>query len=313
MSGPVGAVDADPTAAQAPALEPVLEIRESRTASVGGSQVRRALPQRGRRTVGAWCFVDHFGPEEAAGGPGMQVGPHPHIGLQTVTWLLEGEVVHRDSLGSEQLIAPGALNLMTAGQGVVHSEESPPGRSSGMHGIQLWVAQPEETRFGAPAFEHHRELPAVELGSATGTVIVGSFGGATSPARTDTPLVGVDVALHDGAVAVPLDRSFEYALVPVEGSVGVDDETVRPGSLAYLGGGRDELSVSGDGRFLLLGGVPFGERLLMFWNFVGRTRAEIDDAYEDWAAGRERFGPVATTLPRIESPRPPWSTGRSEP
>ena len=290
-------------------LEPVLEIRESRTAKVGGSQVRRALPQRGRRTVGAWCFVDHFGPEDDGGGPGMQVGPHPHIGLQTVTWLLEGEVLHRDSLGSEQLIAPGQLNLMTAGQGVAHAEESPAAYRGGMHGIQLWVAQPEETRFGAPAFEHHRELPTVELGSATGTVIVGSFAGATSPARSDTPLVGVDVVLRDGTVALPLEPSFEYALVVIEGEVGLDGETVRPGSLVYLGGGRDELAARGDARCLVLGGEPFGERLLMFWNFVGRTRAEIDDAYDDWSAGRERFGPVATALPRIESPRPPWSTG----
>ena len=309
MSGPVGAVDTTET--QPAELTPVLEITESRAATVGTATVRRALPRRGRRTVGAWCFVDHFGPGDE-GGPGMQVGPHPHIGLQTVTWLLDGEVVHHDSLGSEQLIRPGQLNLMTAGQGVVHSEESPaPRPGSRMHGVQLWVAQPEETRFGTPDFEHHAELPRVDLGDAVATVLVGSLADATSPARTDTPLVGVDLVLREGAVVVPLDRSFEHALVVVEGAVTVDDRSIEPGALAYLGGGRDELAVSATegARCLLIGGEPFGERLLMFWNFVGRTRAEIDDAYDDWTAGRERFGPVASALSRIESPRPPWSPG----
>jgi quercetin 2,3-dioxygenase len=133
--------------------------------------VRRLLPQRQRRMVGAWCFVDHFGPEDVSGRPGMQVAPHPHTGLQTVTWLVDGEIVHRDSLGSDQPIRPGQLNLMSSGHGISHSEMSPPEHPPGMHGLQLWVALPEEERHGEPRFEHHAELPVLHDGNAALTVL----------------------------------------------------------------------------------------------------------------------------------------------
>jgi quercetin 2,3-dioxygenase len=309
MSGPVSAVDARPDLGErTPAGAPTLELSAAREATVGTTTVRRALPKRGRRTVGAWCFADHFGPTGPADPTGMQIGPHPHIGLATVTWLLDGTVVHRDSLGSEQLIRPDELNLMTAGRGVVHSEETPPGHRGSLHGLQLWVAQPDATRHGAPAFEHHGELPLVELGAARVTVLVGSFDGHASPARADTPLVGLDVALQSGTTVLPLHQGYEHALVVSEGAVAVVDHTVAPGVLGYLGRGRDELPLTArePARVLLLGGEPFGEPVLMWWNFVARTRDEMDAAYQAWASGDDRFGPVASSLARIPAPRPPW-------
>jgi quercetin 2,3-dioxygenase len=309
VSGPVTPTDAPPEtslAAPAPAGA-VLEVLESRSAEVGGLPVRRALPRRQRRTVGAWCFADHFGPADVAAAS-MQVGPHPHMGLQTVTWVLGGEVLHRDSLGSEQLIRPGQLNLMTAGRGVAHAEETPARATGGLHGIQLWVAQPEATRSGDAAFEHHPSLPQAEFGGLVATVLVGELAGARSPARTDTPLVGVDLAVA-GEGTLPLDRSFEHGIVVAQGGLEVDGQVIRPGVLAYLGQGRDELRLGGTSgtRALLLGGVPFGETILMWWNFVGRSREELDEAYRDWEGGDERFGEVRSSLSRIGAPRPAWT------
>lgn len=308
MSGPVTYQDASP-ADTAPATDsgPTLDVLPSRNADVAGLGVRRALPRRSRRTVGPWCFADHFGPTLPSPGVAMRIGPHPHIGLQTVTWLLEGEALHTDSLGSEQLIRPGQLNLMTAGRGVAHAEESP--LSSSMHGVQLWVAQPEATRNGAADFEHHAELPDVDLGAFHLTVMIGGVAGVTSPARAETPMVGVDVASDGGRTIVPLERGFEHAIIVVAGAVEIHGEIIQPGSLAYLGTGREELpiSVAEPSRALLIGGRPFGEEILMWWNFVARTRDEIDEAYRDWDAHSDRFGDVASDLARIPAPVPVWA------
>ena len=289
---------------------PTVEIMPGRASEVGGVAVRRVLPKRTRRTVGPWCFVDHF----SAGPLDMQVGPHPHIGLQTVTWLVEGELVHHDSLGSEQVIRPGQLNLMTAGRGVAHAEEPRAGGAAGFQGLQLWVAQPDATRHGDPAFEHHAELPRVDLASGVATVLVGELAGARSPARRDTDHVGAELDLRAGTTVVPLRPADEHALVVVEGAVRVggpgDAGTiVTPGHLAYLGLGRDELAVAADGpaRALLVGGVPFPGPVLMWWNFVARTHDEVDAARADWEAGTDRFAPVDTSLARIPAPRTPWS------
>ena len=285
-----------------------VDVLPSRQAEVGGHQVRRALPQRTRRTVGAWCFADHVGPIPADGDP-LGIGPHPHTGLQTVTWLIEGELLHRDSLGSEQTIQPGQLNLMTAGRGVSHAEEPTDEHRSALHGIQLWVAQPEATRHGGAAFEHHAALPQTEFGSAVATVLVGALDGTASPARTDTPLVGADLRLRPGSAELPLDATFEHALVVLEGSVVVTGQMVVPGNLAYLGIGRPEVVLtSPDGaRLLLLGGVPFESPVVMWWNFVGRSRREMVEATEEWNAGEERFGVTGSPLARIPAPSPPWS------
>lgn len=311
MSGPVTPAD-DP--ADSRPVQPErdgVEVTESRAARVGELPIRRALPRRERRTVGAWCFVDHMGPV-TLDERGLGIAPHPHIGLQTVTWLLEGEALHRDSLGTEQLITPGQLNLMTAGHGVSHSEEGT-GRSGGVvHGAQLWVAQPSRTRDGAPAFEHHAELPQVELEHGTGTVLVGVLAGATSPARRDTDHFGVDLDLRPGTNTVELRPEHEHALVVLTGRIRTDGKLVEPGHLGYLGVGRDALTVDcrEPARLLLIGGAPFAEQVLMWWNFVARTRDEMIKAHADWTAQAERFGLVASDLARIEVAPPPWNEPR---
>jgi redox-sensitive bicupin YhaK (pirin superfamily) len=287
---------------------PVLEVTESHVATVGALSVRRALPRRARRTVGAWCFADHMGPAQVTEGGGVDIGPHPHIGLQTVTWLLDGEILHRDSLGSEQVIRPGQLNLMTAGHGVAHAEESTGQYRGTLHGIQLWVAQPETTRHEPPAFEHHAELPAVELDHGDAVVIVGDLSGVTSPARRDTDHFGAQLTLLPGTSTVPLRPTSEHAVVVFDGAAEVDGTPVGPGHLAYLGDGRDELSLTATDRTraLLIGGVPFPDPVLMWWNFVARTRDEVTAAWRQWQDEDERFGTVDSRLARFPAAPPPW-------
>jgi redox-sensitive bicupin YhaK (pirin superfamily) len=308
VSGPVSADDVGTAPEVSRATERDVQLEPGRRTTVGDLSVRRVLPQRPRRTVGAWCFADHMGPVPVSEQRGVDIGPHPHMGLQTVTWLVSGELLHRDSLGSEQVVRAGQLNLMTAGRGVAHSEENT-GRFQGeLQGIQLWVAQPEATRQGAAAFEHHPELPLVELGGLRGTVLVGTFAGQESPARHDTDHMGADLVLDPPGTVLPLRPECEYALIVLEGSVTVGGKVAEPGLLAYLGEGWDEcrLDVGAPARALLLGGVPFPEPLLMWWNFVARTRDEVSEARRQWSAGNERFGVVRSPLARIEVGPPPW-------
>jgi quercetin 2,3-dioxygenase len=316
MTGPVAESDVR-AVVQAPAAPAPggIDLIPSHLTDVAGLPVRRALPRRPRRTVGAWCFLDHMGPIDVNQNVRMQVGPHPHLGLQTVTWLISGEILHRDNLGSEQIIRPGQLNLMTAGKGVSHAEESTESYQGEVQGVQLWVAQPEATRHGSAAFEHHGELPHFQLEQGVGTVLVGSFGDATSPARHDTEHVGVDLDLQAGTSVLPLTTGFEYGIVVLEGAVRVGTQMIEPGNLAYLGLGRDELSLetAGPARAMLIGGVPFPEPLLMWWNFVGRTQEEITQAYQQWQAGDDRFGTVASPLARIPARPPVWLNGPALP
>jgi redox-sensitive bicupin YhaK (pirin superfamily) len=316
MSGPVRNDDVRPVdvASRAPTrTAPTVAITESRSAQVGAHRVRRALPRRERRTVGAWCFVDHMGPATVADPDTMGIGPHPHTGLQTVTWLLSGELRHRDSLGSDQVIRPGQLNLMTAGNGVAHAEEAN-GYRGEFQGVQLWVAQPEATRHGEPAFEHHAELPRFDLDHGEATVLVGAAGGASSAARRDTDHLGIDLVLVAGTSVVALDPAHEHALVVLEGAVwvgGVSDGTVvEPGHLAYLGTDRDELALTArePARALLIGGTPFESPVVMWWNFVARSQDEVSAAQQAWNADDGRFGTVDSSLVRIAAPTPPWRT-----
>src|SRR6266568_2103163 len=197
-----------------PPSQPVLEMTAAREVDLGeGTRVRRLLPKRQRSTIGAWCFVDHFGPQDVSQGRGMFVPPHPHIGLQTVTWLLEGEVLHRDTLGNEQPIHPGQLNLMTAGIGIAHAEESPPEHPPVMHGVQLWVALPERSSSVDPAFDHIPELPVAGIPGARITIIVGDLLGERSPARTYSDLMGAEVELHGQSTQLPLRTEYEYGLI----------------------------------------------------------------------------------------------------
>ncbi|WP_080419326.1 pirin family protein [Burkholderia ubonensis] len=285
----------------------------ARAAEVGALPIHRALPNRQRKTVGAWCFLDHAGPVALSGDTGMHVGPHPHIGLQTFTWMIEGSVLHRDSLGYEQVIRPGEVNLMTAGRGIAHTEDTedallPGGR---FHAVQLWIALPDAHRDRAHAFENYRNLPVHRDGGFTITVLAGAAFDRVSPAQVYSPLVGLDFA-SDGAarLAMPLDPAFEYAVFALTGDVAVDGAALEPNVLLYLGAGRDrlELTTEAAARFIVLGGAPFEEDLLIWWNFVARNPAEMVAAADAWNAQRG-FGDVhGETASRMEAPAlpPAW-------
>jgi quercetin 2,3-dioxygenase len=275
----------------------VSELLHGATVALGGPRgmaVTRTLPSKGRRLVGAWGFLDAYGPDDLAGTPGMRVGPHPHIGLQTVSWLVQGEILHRDSLGNLQEIRPGQLNLMTAGRGISHSEETPVDNSGVLQGVQLWVALPATARTMAPAFAHHPDLPIVTFGGLTATVLVGELGDAASPAAIHTPLVGAEISMAAGASGVvPLRADFEYAALTMDGAATIDGHDLKPGPLLYLGEGRTSTVIEAGlaSRVLLLGGEPFEESLVMWWNFVGRSHAEIVSARAEWESG-SAFGEV---------------------
>ena len=299
-----------------PADGPVVELLGPRKVFLGRTQqVRRLLPHKVHRMVGAWCFVDHYGPDDVRGAPGMWVPPHPHTGLQTVSWLFDGRILHRDSVGSEALVRPGELNIMTAGHGIAHSEESYDKDAHPLvHGAQLWVALPEEARDTAgPRFDRYADLPVLELFGARGTVMVGEVAGVVSPAPAYTPLVGADLTVSMTA-SIPLTEGFEYAVLVVDGSIEVEHQRAGFGELVYLGTGRAEVRLTGPGRVLLLGGEPFAESIVMWWNFIGRDHAEIVAMRKDWNDGLTggptgRFGVVhgfdgdpltAPELPRLE-------------
>ena len=297
------------------APRPVHEVFAGQQVLLGEStMVRRLLPNLGRRLVGAWCFVDHYGPDDIADVPGMQVPPHPHMGLQTVSWLLSGSVHHRDSLGSDQLIHPGELGLMTAGTAITHAEQSPIPHPAVLHGVQLWVALPSDALSVAPAWEHHVDLPVLHDHGALVTVLMGSLAEASSPGHAHTPLVGADIDLAAGGeVLLALEPEFEHAVLVMSGAVELDDTTLAPGAMAYLGCARRDLRLAAPGgaRMLLLGGVPFEEQIVMWWNFVGRSNDDIVAARADWMAG-ERFGDVAG-FDGYRLPAPPLPPGRLKP
>ena len=262
------------------------------------TEVMRALPDRQVRMIGAWCFLDHYGPEDLGDRPGMQVWAHPHTGLQTVSWLLEGAVEHRDSLGSQALVRPGELNLMTAGRGIVHSELSRPDRPPRLHGVQLWVALPDGVRDGPPDFAAYANLPdlfAAPADGVRGTVLLGELNRVRSPAEVHTPIGGADLVLGAGrSVALDLDPGWEHGIFVVEGEVTVNDTEVGLDQLLYLAPGRTGLALRTEAgaRVLLLGGEPFAEEIVMWWNFIGRSHGEVVGYREAWAARDPRFPPV---------------------
>lgn len=275
-----------------------VEILESRDVPLGGPRamrVRRTLPQRQRSLIGAWCFADHYGPEDVRARPGMDVPPHPHTGLQTVSWLFAGEIEHRDSGGVHALVHPGELNLMTAGDGICHSEVSTPATTI-LHGVQLWVALPDSARRTTRGFEHYSPQPVTSSGAVL-TVFLGSLAGQTSPVHTYTPLLGAQVELSVGAsVQLDVDPAFEHGLIVDRGAVAMSGAAVRAAELAYQGPGAHTLILTNTGtepvRAVLLGGEPFTEELLMWWNFVGRSHQEIVEFREQWQARSPRFGTV---------------------
>jgi redox-sensitive bicupin YhaK (pirin superfamily) len=264
-----------------------VDLLEPREVPLGGPRaltVRRTLPQKKRSLIGAWCFVDSYGPDPVKGRGAMDVPPHPHTGLQTVSWLYAGEIEHRDSAGSFALVEPGAVNLMTAGAGIQHSEVSTDTTTT-LHGVQLWVALPDTSRHVAPFFEHFEPTPIAHQ-DATLRVFVGELLGQSSPVTAFTRLVGAQLDLPAGGrVTIPVDPAFEHGLLVDAGSPTLQGVTVPTAQLGFVPAGAAELTVEAGSsplRALLIGGEPLGERILMWWNFVGRTHEEVVAYREQW-------------------------------
>lgn len=284
----------------------VLEPRDVPLGGVRGMNVLRLLPHRNLPTIGAWCFLDRFGPAETR----MRVEPHPHIGLQTVTWPLVGEIRHRDALGSDVDLRRGQLNLMTAGNGISHSEYSVGDDPVPLDALQFWVVLPETARHGAGGFEQHTELPGARLPALDGpdaaaTVVLGEFAGITSPATVHTPIVGAEIVVAAGStVRLPLHTGWEHGVMLVEGDAVVAQHPMELNDMLYLGDERDAVEVSSaNGALLfLLGGEPFESEIVMWWNFAGRTHEEIVEARDDWEAASDRFGTVEGHDVRIPAP-----------
>ncbi len=257
---------------------------------IGDFTVRRVLPSSERRAVGPFVFFDHMGPAELPPGKGIQVRPHPHIGLATVTYLFDGEIMHRDSLGYVQAIAPGAVNLMTAGRGIVHSERAGADldRHSRLHGIQTWMALPSDQEETAPDFTHYPadRLPEVGVGEARIRLIIGEAYGARSPVKVLSPMLYLDCRLPAGSVLTLPSGAAELACYVVLGQVLIADEAYGAGVMAVVSpGAQPELHAATDSRVMVLGGMPLGRRF-MWWNFVSSSRERIEAASREWAEGR---------------------------
>jgi len=289
-----------------------MEVLTPRDVPLGGLRamtVRRTLPQRQRSLIGAWCFVDHYGPDEVPRSGGMVVPPHPHTGLQTVSWLFTGEIEHRDSAGHHAMVRPGEVNLMTAGRGISHSEYSTPATTT-LHGAQLWLALPGGARQVDPSFEHHAPWPVTGEGWET-RVFLGSLLGSTSPVATYTPLLGAELTLAAGTtLAVPVDPTYELGVLVDTGAVRVDGKPLAKDELGFVEPGADtlELTAEEDARLLLLGGPPFGERIVMWWNFIGREHEEVAVYRAQWEAlledgSQDRFAlPADDPLEALHAP-----------
>ena len=281
------------------AVAKTVEVLEPRDVPLGGPRamtVRRTLPQRRRSLIGAWCFLDSYGPDDVGASGGMRVPGHPHTGLATVTWLFEGEVEHRDTVGTRRIIRAGEVNLMTAGRGIAHSEYSTP-ETATLSGAQLWLALPDADRSGDRRFENYA-APLVRLGPASVRVFLGDLIGERSPVQTSTRVVGAELLLPAGATLdVPVDATFEHGVLVDRGSVLVEGVGGRQGRLLHLGQGQDVIRLeAGDegARLLLIGGEPLAEPIVMWWNFVGRSHDEIvafRTEWQDQLARHERHEP----------------------
>ncbi|WP_033294618.1 pirin family protein [Amycolatopsis jejuensis] len=281
-----------------PAAPGRVEVLGARSVPLGGPRampVHRTLPQRPRSLIGAWCFADHYGPVDPAESGGMSVGPHPHTGLQTVSWLFAGEIEHRDSLGSHAMVRPGELNLMTGGHGICHEEVSTP-ETTLLHGVQLWVALPDEHRHADRDFQHYVP-PVTALDGATARVFLGTLAGETSPVRTFTPLLGAEIVLEPGSqTRLEVDPEFEHGVLLDTGTITFEGTPLETAQLGYRGTGARTIDLRNPGsapaRVILLGGPPFGEEILMWWNFVARSHDEIVEFREAWEAESAQFGAI---------------------
>ena len=271
------------------ATEHQFETFPGRDIALGPLTVTRVLPVKGKRLVGPWCFLDRFGPLTFENPSPMDVGAHPHMGLQTVTWLHDGELVHYDSLGHESLLRPGGVNVMTSGAAIAHAERTPLKNSGRLSGVQLWVALPDRGREMSALFQHVERVPLNEQRGGIVQMFAGSLGSLRSPATHHAGIFGGDVQVHPGAALdVPLEVAYEYAALVLNGDCSLEGQPLQERVLYYLGANRSGVcftSRSG-GRLLLIGGPPFPEKILMWWNFVARTPQEIADA-------RDRLGGAA--------------------
>ena len=278
-----------------------LEIIEPREVPLGGLRamsVRRTLPSRERSLIGAWCFLDHYGPDDLAVSEPMVVPPHPHTGLSTVSWLFTGEIDHNDSAGNRATVRPGELNLMTAGRGISHSEYSTP-KTPILHGCQLWLALPEDARETAPRFEAYVPMPMSGDGWEA-RVFLGALAGSTSPVATHTPLLGAEILLKAGASATfDVDPRFEHGVLVDTGAVWIEGEELRAHQLGYREPGASSLTLQATepARLLLLGGPPFGEQIVMWWNFIGRSHEDIVEYRAEWESLLDTGASARFTLP----------------
>jgi redox-sensitive bicupin YhaK (pirin superfamily) len=294
------------------------EVLHPREVPLGGPRairVQRTLPQRRRSLIGAWCFIDHYGPVTVS----MDVPPHPHTGLQTVSWLFSGAVEHRDSAGVQAMVRPGELNLMTAGAGICHSEVSVESRADAvLHGAQLWVALPDSDRDTGRDFAHYAPTP-IALPGAVARVFLGELASSRSPVHTFTPLLGAQLDLDANAlVDLDVDPTFEHGVLCDVGAVHMGGTALAVADLGYQGPGSSTLRLHNMGdqpaRVLLLGGVPFTEELVMWWNFVGRSHDDIVSYRQLWQAADERFGDVPGYRGAVARlPAPPLPTTRLRP
>ncbi len=299
---------------------PGAEVLHPREVPLGGPRairVRRTLPQRQRSLIGAWCFIDHYGPASMS----MDVPPHPHTGLQTASWLFSGEVEHRDSAGVHAMVRPGELNLMTAGAGICHSEVSiEPRAGTVLHGAQLWVALPDSDRNAGRDFVHYVPAP-IPLPGAVARVFLGELAGSRSPVQTFTPLLGAQIDLEvDARLDIDVDPVFEHGVLCDLGTVHLGGTALAVADLGYQSPGNSVLHLRNvddrPARVLVLGGAPFTEELLMWWNFVGRTHDEIVRHRQLWEDADDRFGAVAGyrgSVTRLPAPPLPTTLLRPRP
>lgn len=276
----------------------------------GGFVVRRLLPSAVKQAVGPFIFFDHFGPIDVAPDANHDVRPHPHIGLATVTYLFEGAIDHRDSIGSYQRIEPGAINWMTAGRGIVHSERTPQdlaGQPHRTHGLQLWAALPKAHEEDEPSFTHtpQADIPVVALDGAVVKVLIGTAFGQTSPVRTYMQTLYLDVALQAGRTLRLEGLPAEAAIYPVSGEVLVDGVALVPHTMALLEEGKVPVVTAGGGpvQFVVIGGEPLDGHRFLFWNFVSSSKERLSQAADDWSA--QRMGQVPGETEFIPLPKAP--------
>ncbi|XXQ68293.1 pirin family protein [Neisseriaceae bacterium B1] len=288
-----------------------IQILDAYIKDVGGIPIHRVLPQKGKRNIGAWCFLDHAGPTRFGDDErGMQVGAHPHTRLQTFTWMIDGEVRHKDSLGNETTIRAGEVNLMTAGDGISHTEQTP-ANCKILHAVQLWIALPENQTI-EPSFHHYPDLPKWHDEHAAYVLTTGTFADNTAPTLQYSPIVGVDVKTETASAwMLPLNCEFEYGVFVISGSLKMGEHTVQPEQLLYVPQGADSLAIeaSANTHFLLIGGAPLQHEPLIWWNFVAPDHDYVNTATRDWQLPENRaarFGQIDSDLPPLVAPKSPW-------